>query len=100
MIYGGGSRRLAAGKLYVRRRLTVVERCVTLCESVPRGDRMSELERFGVSMPADLLEQFDRAIEDAGYANRSEAMRDMARRYLIERQWELPAGEVIGTITL
>lgn len=61
---------------------------------------MSDLERFGVSMPADLLEQFDRAIEDAGYANRSEAMRDMARRYLVQRQWELPEGEVIGTITL
>ncbi len=61
---------------------------------------MSELERFGVSMPADLLAQFDRAIEDAGYANRSEALRDLARRYLVDRRWQKAEGEVVGTITL
>lgn len=61
---------------------------------------MSDLERFGVSMPADLLDEFDRAIEDAGYANRSEAMRDLARKYLTERRWALAEGEVVGTITL
>ncbi len=61
---------------------------------------MAELERFGVSMPGDLLEQFDEAIEQAGYSNRSEAMRDMARRYLVRRRWERTEGEVVGTITL
>ena len=61
---------------------------------------MASLERFGVSMPADLLERFDEAIEEAGYPNRSEAMRDLARRYLIERRWEDDADEVVGTITL
>lgn len=61
---------------------------------------MSEIERFGVSMPHDLLREFDRAIEDAGYANRSEAVRDIARDYLVQRQWQMPEGEVVGTITL
>ncbi len=61
---------------------------------------MSELERFGVSMPAELLDEFDRAIADASYANRSEAVRDLARRYLVERRWEQPEGDVVGTITL
>ncbi|MFW5866801.1 MAG: nickel-responsive transcriptional regulator NikR [Armatimonadota bacterium] len=61
---------------------------------------MSQIERFGVSMPQDLLRKFDRAIEDAGYANRSEAVRDIARDYLVQRQWALPEGEVVGTITL
>ena len=61
---------------------------------------MSELERFGVSMPEDLLRAFDRAIADAGYANRSEAVRDLARGYLTERRWQEAEGEVIGTITL
>jgi len=51
-------------------------------------------------MPAELLAQFDRAIEDAGYANRSEAMRDLARAYLVERRWEASEGEVVGTVTL
>jgi len=61
---------------------------------------MSELERFGVSMPGDLLDTFDRLIEDAGYASRSEALRDVVRDYLTARRWEVPEGEVIGTITL
>lgn len=61
---------------------------------------MSDLERFGVSMPAALLDEFDRAITAAGYANRSEAVRDLARKYLTERRWALEEGEVVGTITL
>lgn len=61
---------------------------------------MAPIERFGVSMPADLLREFDRAVEDAGYANRSEALRDIARDYLVRRRWEMPRDEVVGTITL
>ena len=61
---------------------------------------MSDLERFGVSMPADLLGAFDEAIGEVGYVNRSEALRDVVREYLTARRWELPEGEVIGTITL
>ena len=58
------------------------------------------IERFGVSMPQELLHDFDGAIEDAGYANRSEAVRDIARDYLVRRKWDMPDGEVVGTITL
>ena len=61
---------------------------------------MAPIERFGVSMSRDLLREFDRAIEDAGYANRSEAVRDITRDYLVRRRWDLPEGEVVGTITL
>jgi CopG family nickel-responsive transcriptional regulator len=61
---------------------------------------VAPIERFGVSMPRDLLHEFDRAIEEAGYASRSEAVRDIARDYLVRRRWELPEGEVVGTITL
>jgi CopG family nickel-responsive transcriptional regulator len=38
---------------------------------------MTELIRFGVAIPADLLEQFDRLIMHKGYGNRSEAIRDL-----------------------
>ncbi len=61
---------------------------------------MAPLERFGVSMPRELLQRFDNAIDEAGYPNRSEAVRDMARRYLVQRQWEEREGEVVGTIAL
>ncbi|MDH7569321.1 MAG: nickel-responsive transcriptional regulator NikR [Armatimonadota bacterium] len=61
---------------------------------------MSHMERFGVSMPPDLLRQFDAAIETRGYTNRSEAIRDIVRDFLVERRWDSDDAEVIGTITL
>lgn len=61
---------------------------------------MEQVERFGVSMPPALLEQFDQAITDAGYANRSEAIRDIVRDYLVQKRWEQPDAQVVGTITL
>ena len=49
---------------------------------------MNGVERFGVSMAPDLLSKFDEAIATRGYTNRSEAIRDIVRDYLIEQQWE------------
>ena len=42
------------------------------------------LTRFGVSMPVDLISQFDERITQQGYNNRSEAIRDLIRRALLE----------------
>ncbi|MBC7338981.1 MAG: nickel-responsive transcriptional regulator NikR [Firmicutes bacterium] len=61
---------------------------------------MGELRRFGVSMEEELLEKFDQLARSRGYSNRSEFLRDLARRELIERQWELEDAEVAGTVTL
>lgn len=58
-----------------------------------------ELTRFGVSMDSELLERFDRHIEERGYQNRSEAIRDMVRDVLVREEWE-GGNEVVGTITL
>ena len=60
---------------------------------------MSELIRFGVSLPKKLLDQFDRVIGKKGYTNRSEALRDLIREDLVEREWEEGA-EVVGVIML
>jgi CopG family nickel-responsive transcriptional regulator len=60
---------------------------------------MGELTRFGVSIDEHLLDQFDRLIAEKGYANRSEALRDLIRERLIEEDWASNA-EVVGTITL
>ena len=49
---------------------------------------MSELIRFGVSIDADLLENFDRLISERSYENRSEALRDLIRDVLIQRKIE------------
>lgn len=61
---------------------------------------MSEIVRFGVSIDAGLLVSFDRLIEQKGYGNRSEAIRDLVRSSLVEQQWEAGDAETVGTVTL
>ncbi len=61
---------------------------------------MADLERFSVSMDGDLLAAFDQRIGQAGYQNRSEAIRDVIRDYLVEQQVQLPDANVIGTVTI
>jgi CopG family transcriptional regulator, nickel-responsive regulator len=61
---------------------------------------MSELSRIGVAIDTELLEKFDRLIERRGYANRSEAFRDLIRDQLIETARQQPDSEVVGTVTL
>jgi len=60
---------------------------------------MSGLFRFGISLPKDLLEKFDRLIGQKSYSNRSEAFRDLIRQELVKEEWR-EAGEVVGAVTL
>ena len=60
---------------------------------------MSELVRFGVSLEKPLLERFDSLIRERQYTNRSEALRDMIRRELVQREWR-EGHDVAGAITL
>ncbi|GFO68699.1 putative nickel-responsive regulator [Geomonas limicola] len=61
---------------------------------------MGETVRFGISMDDKLLESFDRLIERKGYANRSEAIRDLIRAAQIELDWEEGEKDAVGTVTL
>jgi CopG family nickel-responsive transcriptional regulator len=61
---------------------------------------MSELSRIGVAIDADLLQKFDDLIATRGYSNRSEAFRDLIRDELVEKAWEQPDSNVVGTVTL
>jgi CopG family nickel-responsive transcriptional regulator len=61
---------------------------------------MGQITRFGISMDSALLERFDRFIGVHGYANRSEAIRDLVRDRLVRNEWENGTGETVGTITL
>ncbi len=58
------------------------------------------IERFGVSMEADLLQAFDDLIARKGYNNRSEAIRDLVRDALVRDRWDTGTGPVVGAITL
>ena len=61
---------------------------------------MSELSRIGVAIDSDLLKKFDDLIGNRGYTNRSEAFRDLIRDELVEKAWESPEANVVGTVTL
>jgi len=46
------------------------------------------LKRFGVSLEADLLEKLDKLVERKMFPNRSQAIRHLINKNLIEEQWE------------
>ena len=58
------------------------------------------LERIGISLDEELLASFDKLIAERGYANRSEAIRDLIREALVAREWsqERGAGEGEGEV--
>ena len=58
--------------------------------------------RFTISVPPDLLSQFDEVSAGKGYASRSEAVRDALRDYLVAHDWAADGqeGDVVGSITL
>lgn len=61
----------------------------------------SELVRFSVAMPEDLLMSFDAFVARRGLAkNRSEVVRDLVRDALVDDAVELPGTEVMGTLTI
>ena len=60
---------------------------------------MPQLSRTGVSLDDDLLKEFDRLIAKRGYANRSEAFRDLIREALLGERVKSNK-PVVGTLTI
>jgi CopG family nickel-responsive transcriptional regulator len=57
------------------------------------------ITRIGVSLPKNLLEEFDAIIRTRGYSSRSEAIRDAIRSYIMEYKWlEREEGEMVGVV--
>jgi CopG family nickel-responsive transcriptional regulator len=61
---------------------------------------MSGLSRIGVAIDSELLARFDHLIAQRKYTNRSEAFRDLIRDELVEKTWQSPDSDVVGTVTL
>ena len=59
------------------------------------GKPVKGLARIAISIDAKLMDRFDRSIEEKGYTNRSEAIRDLIRDHLVERPLSL---EVHGLV--
>ena len=60
---------------------------------------MSSTTRFGVSLDNRLLSKFDRLNKKKGYANRSEAIRDLIRKELVTLEWSEDK-DIAGIVTL
>jgi CopG family nickel-responsive transcriptional regulator len=60
---------------------------------------MGNLVRFTVSLDEELFEQFDREWQSEGFPTRSEAVKAMIRRTLVEKEWH-SGKEVAGAILL
>jgi CopG family nickel-responsive transcriptional regulator len=55
--------------------------------------------RFGVSLEQDLLEALDAFVQDNSYANRSQAIRSLIEKNIVEKKW-LCNSHVAGAIVL
>lgn len=60
---------------------------------------MSKLVRLSLSLEDTLLDKLSVLVQDGGYENRSEYIRDLIRDEIARKQWS-SGGEVIGTLTL
>lgn len=59
------------------------------------------ITRIGVSLPKNLLDEFDAIIKVRGYSSRSEAIRDAIRGYIAEYKWlESEKGDIVGVLTV
>ncbi len=67
---------------------------------VKRVTMVEKVLRFGVSIEPDLLKKFNKKIKKEGYTNRSEAIRDIIRKNLINDKKREPETKVIGTLTM
>lgn len=60
---------------------------------------MPDLVRLSVSLEQPLFEQLESLVEQAGYENRSEYVRDLIRAKLVDDAWQDDA-EVLATVHL
>ena len=67
---------------------------------VKRVTMTEKITRFGVSIEPSLLKKFDKIIKKEGYANRSEAIRDLIRKNIIIEKNKNPDEDAIGTLTM
>jgi len=61
---------------------------------------MPTARRFGVSIPPQLLDQFDHWVTECGYPNRSEAFRTLVREGILQKAWSGGRGVLSGAVTL
>lgn len=59
-----------------------------------------KLVRFSVTVPEDLLAEFEAGYYSENRVNRSEAVRNLMRGYISGERWKSNNGEIYATITI
>lgn len=65
-----------------------------------RKNKQELAGRFSVSLPQQLLADLDATLQQKGYDNRSLAIADIARAWLVDQRRKNPHQEIAGAITL
>jgi len=60
---------------------------------------MDKVKRIAVSLPAELVREFEKAIARKAYSNRSKAVADVFRDFLTGIEWQ-KGGNAVGAITI
>jgi CopG family transcriptional regulator, nickel-responsive regulator len=61
---------------------------------------MPQIERVGVSLEKELLEEFDKLIAAKGYENRSQAIRDLIREQLSSQRLQNEKADGVAAVVL
>jgi CopG family nickel-responsive transcriptional regulator len=64
------------------------------------GVVVEKLARFSITVPQDVLEEFDQKLQFCGKYNRSDVLRQLMRSHISDECWRRETGEVYGTVTL
>ena len=59
-----------------------------------------DLERISLAIESDLIERFDALVARTGLGNRSETIRDLIRRRLVEDEWERGRTDAVASLTI
>jgi len=75
--------------------------CPSFADSESEDLYENDLSRIGVSLPSNLLQNFDQILKTRGYSSRSEGIRDAIRSYIRYHKWMADiSGPRQGIITL
>ena len=67
-------------------------------QSAPAESKSTNTDRISISLKKTLLKEFEKKIDQNGtYSNRSEAIRDLIRDYLVKEEWKTNE-EVVGAL--
>ena len=82
--------------------ISVLPTSLLLCNTIISMSNMEQdINRIGVSLPENLLKNFDGIILQRGYSSRSEGIRDAIRNYIVSYEWMSDIqGERVGVITI